>query len=80
MLMKLSTGNRKNQLERINIYVDEANGKSVEMVNGRSWKRWHFPSNAFWNNIVCIVSYPTFGLGGSSLWEKEESPKDKWIG
>ena len=53
--------------------LDEENGKAVVMVNGRYWKRWQFPSNAFWNNIGCLVSAPTFGFGGSRLWEKEES-------
>ena len=27
------------------------------------------------NNIGCLVSAPIFGLGGLSLWEKEEDTK-----
>ena len=34
-----------------------------------------FSSCEFWNNIGCLVSAPTFGLGGSRLWEKEEEQK-----
>ena len=29
----------------------------------------------FWKNIGCLLSEPTFGLGGSRLWEKEEEQK-----
>ena len=36
--------------------------------------RW-FTRNEFWKNIGCIVSAPTFGLGESRLWEKEEDIK-----
>ena len=36
--------------------------------------RW-FSSNEFWKNIGCLVSAPTFGLGGSRMWEKEEGIK-----
>ena len=31
-------------------------------------KIWRFSSNVFLNNIVCLVSAPTFGLGGLRLW------------
>ena len=45
------------------------------MVNGRYRKVFQFSSNGFWKNIGCIVSAPTFGLGWSNLWEKEEAQK-----
>ena len=45
------------------------------MVNGRYQNFWQFSSNGFWKNIGCLVSAPTFGLGGSGLWEKEEDLK-----
>ena len=34
-----------------------------------------FSSNAFWKSIGCLVSDPTFGIGGSSLCDKGESIK-----
>ena len=71
MLIKLWPGDWNNQLEGVNMNVDEDNGKSVGMVNGRAQKGRRFSRNEFWNNIGCLVSSLTFGLGGSRLWEKE---------
>ena len=34
-----------------------------------------FSSNEFWKNIGCLVSDPTFGIGGLSIWDKEEDLK-----
>ena len=45
------------------------------MVNGQDRKIWQFSSNKFWNKIGCFVSAPTFGIGGSRLWYKEEAKK-----
>ena len=45
MLMKLWPGDWRNQLERMNMKVDEENGKSEEMVNGRARKAWRFSRN-----------------------------------
>ena len=48
---------------------------------GNSWLKVMFGiakfvrSCEFWKNIGCLVSAPTFGLGGSRLWEKEEELK-----
>ena len=44
--------------------VDEENGRVVVMVKGRDKKVWIISSNEFWKNIVCIISDPTFGIGG----------------
>ena len=75
MLIKLWPGNWKTQLKRTNQNVDEDNGKASNKGNVRYQKfRW-FSSNGFWKNIGCLVSAPTFGLGGSRLWEKEEDIK-----
>ena len=52
--------------------VEKENGKSSGMVSGRDRKVWQFLSNVFWKNIGCIVSDPTFGFGGSRMWDKEE--------
>ena len=52
--------------------VDEDNGKAFGKGNIRYRKVCRFSSNAFWKNIGCLVSAPTFGLGGSSLLDKEE--------
>ena len=70
MTMKIWRVCWKNQLERMNIKVDEGNGKAVGMVNGRYRQVWRFSSNEFWKNIGCLISAPTFGFGGSRLWEK----------
>ena len=60
------------QLKRINRKMDEENGKALNKVNVRYQTfRWFF-SNEFWKNIGCLVSVPTFGIGGSRLCEKEE--------
>ena len=55
--------------------VDKDNGKYMVMVKGRAWKFWLFSSNEFWKNIGCLILDLTFGLGGSSLWEKQEAHK-----
>ena len=65
----------KNQLERMNMKADEENGQDVGMVNGRDQKVWQFSSNEFGKNIGCLVSAPTFDLGGYRLWDKEEAQK-----
>ena len=73
MLIKLWPGNFNNKLKRINLKVYEDNGKSLVMVNGRYQNVRRFSSNEFWRNIYFLVSAPTFGLGGSRLWEMEEA-------
>ena len=45
MLMKIWPGDWKNQLERINLKVDEDNGKAVGMVNGGTRKVQRFSRN-----------------------------------
>ena len=72
ILIKLWPGNFKTQLKRINYKVDEDNGKVLGKGNVRYRKIRRFSSNDFWKNIGCLISAPTFGLGGSRLWEKEE--------
>ena len=52
--------------------MDEDNGKALVKVNVPYRKVRRFSRNKLWKNIGCLVSAPTFGLGGSSLWEKEE--------
>ena len=47
-------------------------GKHLGKGNGWYRKFRRFPRNGFWKNIGCLVSDPTFGIGGSRLWEKEE--------
>ena len=59
----------------MNIKVDEDNGKALGMVNGRYRKVQRFSRNEFRINIGCLVSSPTFGLGGSRMWDKEEAQK-----
>ena len=52
--------------------MDRKNGKTVGMIKGRAKNVWNFPSYEFWNNLGCLVLVPTFDLGGSRLWKKEE--------
>ena len=72
ILIKLFPGYWISQLKRMNQKVDEENGKAFNKGNVRYRKFRRFSRKEFWENISCLVSAPTFGLGGSSLWEKEE--------
>ena len=62
-------------MKRTNQKVDEENGEQRVKGNVRYRKVCRFSSCEFWKNIVSLVSAPTFGLGGSRLWEKEEEQK-----
>ena len=64
ILIKLWPGYWKTQAKRINLKVDEYNGKSMVIENGRYRKFCRFSGNDFFKNIGCLVSAPTFGLGG----------------
>ena len=64
MLIKLWPGYWISQLKRINQKVDEENGKSFNKGDVRYQKVCRFSSNEFWKNSGCLVSAPTFGLGG----------------
>ena len=75
MLIKLWPGDCIIQLKRMNQKVNEENGKALNKGNVRYRKFRRFSSNGFWKNIGCLFSEPTFGLGGSKLWEKEEDLK-----
>ena len=57
-------------LKRVDQKADEENGKKLVKGNVRYRKVRLFSSNKFWKNIGSLVSDPTFGLGGSGLWEK----------
>ena len=74
-LIKLWPGDWVDQLKRMNKKVDEENGKQRVKGNVRYRKVRRFSSSEFWKNIGCLVSAPTFGLGRSRLWEKEEEQK-----
>ena len=49
--------------------VDEENGIYVVMGKVRLRKVWRFSLNGFWKNIGCLVLAPTFGIGGSRIWD-----------
>ena len=70
MLMNLWHGYWKNQWDSMNMKLYEDNCKAAGMANGKNQKFWRLSSNKFWNNIGCLVSAPTFGLGESRPWEK----------
>ena len=72
MLIKLWPGYWISHLKRMNQKVYEEYGKALNKGNVRYRKFCRFSSNEFWKNIGCLVSDPTFGLGGSRLWEEEE--------
>ena len=69
MFIKIWPGDYNNHLERMNMEVDEENGKSAGMVNGRNRKVRRFSSNEFWKNIGCLISAPTFCLLVSRPWK-----------
>ena len=63
------------QLKRMNQKVEEENGNALNKGNVRHRKVCRFSSNEFWKNIGCLLSAPTFGIGGSRPWDKEEDIK-----
>ena len=67
MLVKLWNGSWKTQLKRMNQNVDEENWKALVKGNVRYQKVRQFSSNEFWKNIGCLVSDPTFVLGGQGF-------------
>ena len=56
----------------MNHKLDEDNGKALNKGNVRYQKMCLISSNEFWKNIGCLVSAPTFGLGGPMLWNKKD--------
>ena len=68
MLIKLWPGDWISQLNRTNQKVDKDNGKALNNGNVRYQNVCRFSRNEFWKNTGCLVSAPTFGLGGSRLW------------
>ena len=67
MLIKLWPGYWEDQLHQMNKKVDKANGIGGAQNNGRFWKFQRFSRNEFWKIIGCLLSAPTFDLGGSRL-------------
>ena len=59
----------------MNKKVNEYNGKALNKGNVRYRKFRRLSTNEFWKNIGCLVSAPTFGIGGSRMWEKEDDIK-----
>ena len=55
----------------MNKTVDEENGGEGTKEHGLFQKLRRFSRNEFWKKIGCLWSAPTFGLGGSRLWEKD---------
>ena len=74
MIIKLWPGSCKIQLKIMKQKVHD-NGKASGKGNVRYRKIRRFFSNEFWKNVGCLVSDPTFGLGGSRMWDKEEDTK-----
>ena len=61
----------------MNKRVDEDNGRGGTQENGQFRKLGRFSRNELWSNIGCILSAPTFGLGGSILWKKDQNISGK---
>ena len=61
----------------MNRKVGEYNGKAVVIVNVWSRGFWRFSSNEFWKNIGCLISAPTFGIGGVEAVVEGRGAKDK---
>ena len=59
-------------MNRTNKKVDKYNGNVLVIGNERYRKVFRFSRNEFLENIVCLISDHTFGLGGSRMWKKEE--------
>ena len=71
MLIKLWPGGWTTQLKRMNQKVDEENGKALNKGNVRYQKFRRFSRNEFWKNNSCLVSDPTFGLGGQGCGRRK---------
>ena len=71
MLMKLWPGDWEEKLDWARKKVDEDNGRGGTQGNGQFQKIWRFPRKKLWKKIGCLLSAPTFGLGGSILWYKD---------
>ena len=75
MLTNLCYGYWNNNMESMNMRVDKNNGKYVGMVKLWDRKVLRFSRNEFRRNIGCLVSVPTFGIGGSRICDKDEAQK-----
>ena len=71
MVLKLWTGDWKDQIDQMNQKVNEDNGRGGTQENGRFRKLRRFSRKKIWKNTDCFMSAPTFGLGGLRLWEKD---------
>ena len=58
------TGYWDNKSERMNMRLYEDNGRDSGTGKGISRKVWRFLRNEFWKNIGCLISAPTFSIGG----------------
>ena len=55
----------------MNKKVHEDNGRGGNQENGKFRKLQQFSMIELWKNIGCLLSAPTFGLGGAILWDKD---------
>ena len=55
----------------MNNKVDEDNVGEVTKEHRRFQKLCRFSRNEFWKSVGCLLSAPTFVIGGSKLWEKD---------
>ena len=68
IIMTLWPGDWEDQIDRKNYKVDEDDVRGGTQENGKFRKLRRFSRNEFWKDIGCLLSEPTFGLGGSILW------------
>ena len=70
-IINLWPGYWENQLDQMKKKVNEKNDRWGTQDYGRFWELLQFSRKKFWKNIGCLLSAPTFGIGGSRLWEKD---------
>ena len=71
MIMKLLNGDWEEHIDPMNKKVDKDNERRGNQDNGRFQKLRRFSRNEFWENIGCLLSEPTFGLGGSIMGQND---------
>ena len=57
------------------VYEDNVRGGIQD--NGLFWKIHRFPRNKFWKSIWCLLSAPTFNIGGWGMWENHKKMSGK---
>ena len=73
MFIKLWPRYWEEQIYQMNKKMDEENGRGGTKEDGIFEKLRRFSRKQIWRTIGCHISAPTFSLGGSRLWEKDQN-------